>query len=106
MHLIKRNYLEDFLIRKIKAGDEASLACIIRSCLEEFNTVKQGTVYDDDTTNHLFDVFQGERSSYFVVEIGAIVVGGAGIYPTDALPQDTCELVKMYLLPKARGKGI
>jgi putative acetyltransferase len=54
----------------------------------------------------LFDVFQAERSCYFVVEINAVVFGGAGIYPTEALPQDTCELVKMYLLRQARGKGI
>ena len=54
----------------------------------------------------MFDVFQAERSCYFVVEINAAVCGGAGIYPTEDLPQDTCELVKMYLLPKARGKGI
>jgi putative acetyltransferase len=34
------------------------------------------------------------------------VVGGAGIYPTDGLPEGTCELVKMYLLPEYRRKGI
>ena len=26
--------------------------------------------------------------------------------PTDGLPADTCELVKMYLLPPARGKNL
>lgn len=34
------------------------------------------------------------------------MVGGAGIYPTDALPEATCELVKMYLKPEARGLGL
>ena len=33
-------------------------------------------------------------------------MGGAGIYPTDGLPAGTCELVKMYLLPEARGLGL
>ena len=33
-------------------------------------------------------------------------VGGGGIYPTDGLAADTCELVKMYLLPEARGMGL
>jgi putative acetyltransferase len=33
-------------------------------------------------------------------------VGGGGIYPTEGLIDNTCELVKMYLLPAARGKGI
>jgi len=34
------------------------------------------------------------------------MIGGAGIFPSNGLPEDTCELVKMYLAPAARGKGI
>jgi putative acetyltransferase len=34
------------------------------------------------------------------------IVGGAGIFPTQGLNEDTCELVKMYLVPWARGKGL
>jgi putative acetyltransferase len=34
------------------------------------------------------------------------MLGGGGIYPTEGLPENTCELVKMYLLLAARGKGI
>ncbi|MCW3118792.1 MAG: family N-acetyltransferase, partial [Chitinophagaceae bacterium] len=29
-----------------------------------------------------------------------------GIYPTEGLPEKTCELVKMYLLPEGRGRGL
>ncbi len=34
------------------------------------------------------------------------LLGGVGIFPTYGLPQGTCELVKMYLVPEARGKGL
>ena len=34
------------------------------------------------------------------------VVGCCGVYPTEGLPQKTAELVKFYLNPLARGKGI
>ncbi|MGI8637309.1 MAG: GNAT family N-acetyltransferase, partial [Segetibacter sp.] len=34
------------------------------------------------------------------------VMGGAGIYPSEGLPAQTCELVKMYLRFEARGKGL
>lgn len=34
------------------------------------------------------------------------VVGGVGLYPSDGLPDDTVELVKMYLAPAQRGKGL
>ena len=50
--------------------------------------------------------FQKEKSVYNIAEINGKIVGGGGIYPTAGLPTDTCELVKMYLLPEARGIGL
>ncbi len=97
---------DEIIIRKISANDDVKLAFIIRSCFDEFNAVKPGTVYFDETTDHLHDVFSAEKSNYFVLEINGEVCGGAGFFPTEALPPKTCELVKMYLSPKARGKGI
>ncbi len=94
------------IIRKIAATDDASIAGIIRQSLEDFNAVKQGTVYFDKTTDHLFDVFQVNKATYFIAEINGRVVGGGGIYPTDGLSENTCELVKMYVTSEARGKGI
>lgn len=90
-------------IRRIEAGDNPVLARIIRDTLAEFGANKPGTVYFDPTTDHLYELFQQQRAAYFVALVNDEIVGGAGIYPTDGLPADTCELVKMYLLPKARG---
>lgn len=94
------------IIRKIAATDDAGIAGIIRQSLEDFNAVKQGTVYFDKTTDHLFDVFQVNKATYFIAEINGRVVGGGGIYPTEGLSENTCELVKMYVTSEARGKGI
>lgn len=57
---------DKIVIRKITADDDAKIARIIRSSLQDFNAVKQGTVYFDETTDHLFEVFQTERSCYFL----------------------------------------
>ena len=92
-------------IRKIAATDNEVLAKIIRTALTEFGADKPGTVYYDDTTDHLFELFQQPGSTYFVAEESGEVIGGAGIYPTEGLPAQTCELVKMYLKKEARGKG-
>lgn len=97
---------DELIIRKIIADDDAKLAFIIRNSLEEFGAVKPGTVYFDESTDHLHEVFKTERSAYFVVEINGEVSGGAGIFPTEALPKKTCELVKMYVSSRARGKGL
>jgi len=75
--------------------------------MEEFKVNKPGTVYYEATTDHLFELFQSTSgSNYLVVELNGEVAGGAGIYPTDQLPDGVCELVKMYIKTTARGKGI
>ena len=99
--------LSEISIRPIQPGDNATIATIIRQSLAEFGANKPGTVYFDPTTDHLFELFETEpRSRYFIAEKQGKILGGAGFYPTDALPAGTCELVKMYLLPEARGMGL
>jgi len=98
--------LEDITIRTIEEKDNAALAQLIRSTLKEFGANHPGTVYFDESTDHLYDVFQVSRSIYYVAELNNEVVGGGGIFSTAALPHDTCELVKMYLYPRARGIGL
>ncbi len=94
-----------FEIRAIVPGDNAELARIIRDTLTEFGANKPGTVYYDDATDHLSDVFKTPGSVYYVALENGVIIGGAGIYPTNRLPKGVCELVKMYLIPSARGKG-
>ncbi len=93
-------------IRTIQPADNEALAKIVRDTLAEFGANHPGTVYYDETTDALYELFQKEGAGYFVATIDDKVAGGAGIYPTDDLPADTCELVKMYLLPEARGLGL
>ena len=93
-------------IRTIQLTDNAPLAKIIRATLKEFGANHPGTVYYDDATDHLFELFQQPLSVYFIALVDGGLMGGGGIYPTEGLPQDTCELVKMYLATAARGKGI
>lgn len=93
-------------IRPIQPSDNEALARIIRNALEEFGANKPGTVYFDPSTDSLFELFQQPRSRYYVAENETGLLGGGGIYPTEGLPPDTCELVKMYLRPEARGLGL
>lgn len=93
-------------LRSIQPSDNVVLSSIVKGTLAEFGANHPGTVYYDATTDTLYEVFQAPRSYYFVAEKDGQVAGGGGIYPTDGLPEDTCELVKMYLLPAARGTGL
>lgn len=94
------------LLRPIQPQDNAQLGTLIRSVLAEFKANKPGTVYFDESTNHLSDVFEQDKAAYWVLEENDKIVGGGGIYPTEGLPDDTCELVKLYLYPEARGRGL
>lgn len=98
---------DSFTIRTIEEKDNAALARIIRTTLKEFAANHPGTVYYDDTTDALYQLFsQTPGSIYYVAEYNNELVGGGGIFPSPGLPDDTCELVKMYLLKNARGIGL
>lgn len=98
--------LEDVRIRTIEEKDNPALAHLIRNTLKEFGANHPGTVYYDESTAHLFSVFRNGRSIYYIAELNDEIVGGGGIFPTEGLPTDTCELVKMYLYPHVRGIGL
>jgi putative acetyltransferase len=98
--------MQNINIRKIQPSDNPHLALIIRNALAEFGANKPGTVFYDDTTDHLYELFQEPGSIYYVAERDGEILGGAGIYPSTGLPEGTCELVKMYLKPATRGLGL
>ena len=93
-------------IRPIEPGDNEALAKVIRTTLAEFGANKPGTVYFDPTTDALYELFRTPGSFYYVATIDEVIVGGCGIFPTENLPQGTCELVKLYLAKEARGPGL
>jgi len=92
-------------VRAIEKEDNPEIAAIIRAVLTEFKANKPGTVYYDPTTDDLYNLFSKELSAYWVLTGDGDIVGGSGIFPTEGLPAGCCELVKLYLLPEARGKG-
>lgn len=93
-------------IRQIQKKDNAELAAVIQAALIEFKADKPGTVFYDASTDHLSELFTVNNSVYFVAIRDGKILGGAGLFPTDGLPLDTLELVKMYLVPEARGLGL
>ena len=93
-------------IRKVQKSDNKQLADLIRAAFIEYDAPRQGTVFSDPTTDNLYELFKNEKSVLWVAENGGEILGCCGIYPTDGLPKGCAELVKFYLLAKARGKGL
>ena len=93
------------LIRPIRKTDDPTIAALIRSVLLELGVPKKGSAYEDTSLDTLFATYKLSRSAFFVIESDGELVGGGGIGPLQNYDGNVCELQKMYLLPKARGKG-
>jgi len=98
--------IDEVRIRPLEPEDNAPMAAIIRASLAEFGVDKPGTVFTDPTTDDLYRLFRTPRSHYMTAWSEGRLLGGAGVFPSAGLPPDTCELVKMYLVPSARGTGL
>ena len=96
----------ELLIRPIEKKDNQRLAGIIREVFREHDAPREGTVYSDPTTDHLYELFLEPGSVLWVAVSKNEPAGCCGIYPSEGLPQDCAELVKFYLSADARGKGI
>lgn len=94
------------LFRPIEPKDNARLAQIIRSAIEEFHVPLEGTAHTDPTTDDLFTLFQKPGSAYWIAEEAGEILGGCGVSPTSGLPEGCAELVRFFLTPASRGKGI
>ena len=92
--------------RHIRKTDNRNVAELIRSVFREFGIARPGTVYFDPTTDDLYTLFREPRSIYWIAEENGTIIGGCGIYPTPGMPERCAELVKLYLDPAKRGRGI
>lgn len=96
----------DYIIREIEQKDNDQIAKVIRAVLIEFGVPKVGTAYEDKALDCMYETYQKENASYFVIEYQKNIIGGCGIAQLDNFEGNTCELQKMYFLPSARGKGL
>lgn len=94
------------IYRNIEEKDNKELADLIRRVFREFKIDRPGTVYFDPTTDDLFSLFRARGSVYWIADANGTIAGGCGIYPTPDLPEGCAELVKLYLLPQWRERGI
>ncbi len=98
--------MENMSIRKVQKTDNESLEAAIKNTFDEHNAPKEGTVYSDPATADLYQLFRIQGSVLWVGEIDGTVAGCCGVYPTEGLPEGCAELVKFYLKPEVRGRGL
>jgi len=93
------------IVREIEQQDNEIVASIIRHSLESVGLNIKGTAYFDPYLDKLSEYYSSlESAAYWVAVLDGEVVGGVGIAPFSE-ESGTCELQKLYLSPKAQGKG-
>lgn len=98
-------HTQPYRIRPIEARDDAAVAAIIRTVMPEFGADGAGFAIHDAEVDAMSAAYDAPRSRYYVVECAGTVAGGGGIAPLAGGAADTCELRKMYFLPRLRGLG-
>lgn len=93
--------------RSLTADDDAVLASIIRTSLEQMRLNLPGTAYSDPELDHLSAYYAREpkKRTYFVaLDDAGQVVGGVGVAEFAPIP-NCAEIQKLYLSDAVRGKG-
>lgn len=93
-------------IRPIRGEDDPAIARIIRQVMTEYSAVGEGFSIKDPEVDHMSRAYAADRSIYYVVDQGGVVLGGSGIGSLPEADRDVCELKKMYMLPAGRNRGL
>lgn len=93
-----------FVMRPIRAGDDAAVADIIRTVMPEFGADGPGFAIHDAEVAAMHAAYARPGAAYFVVEVAGTVLGGGGVAPLEGV-DGLCELRKMYFKPGLRGLG-
>ncbi len=93
-------------VTQIQKLHNKSIAQIIRSSLEEFDIDLAGTVYVDPYLDDMYSHFTVPAKVYFIAIDNNEVIGGSGIAPLDDTSTEVCELQRMFVTKRSRGKGV
>ena len=93
-------------IRPIEPRDDEDMAKVIRTVMPEFGADGPGYAIGDPEVAAMSTTYSDPRAKFFVAEHRGVVLGGAGIAPLSGGDAQTCELRKMYLMPRLRGFGL
>jgi putative acetyltransferase len=97
-----------WLIRPIRAADDAAVAATIRAVMTEHGASGAGFAIHDAEVDHMSEAYRSADARYYVVEHDGAVQGGGGFarLAGTGAAESTCELRKMYFHAAARGLGL
>lgn len=88
-------------LRNSKAGDEDQVLGLVRAVLAEYG-LKTNPATTDKDLDDIQSQYPARGGIFRILEVDGKIVGSYGLYK---ISDSTCELRKMYLLPKYHGQG-
>ena len=92
-------------LRRLTSENDAAVAELIRTNLKAYQLDIPGTVYYDDSLDHLSDFYDDPGRAYYVLLQDGQVVGGIGLAEFDFF-ESCCELQKLYLRDAVKGRSL
>lgn len=89
----------------IRPIHDAAMAAIVRAALKAHHLDIPGTAYFDPSLDSLSAYYHSPGRAYDVLLENGTVIGGVGVAAFEDLP-GCCELQKLYLDERARGRGL
>ena len=87
-------------------ADVPAMVSIIETTRREYGVQRRIQSVLELSDRDLYTTYQGLRSDYFVATHAGAPAGGGGIAPLAGAGAETCELQRMYLSARHRGKGV
>lgn len=94
---------ENMEYKPLTSQYDPALAKLIRMNLEAYHLDIPGTVYFDESLDHLSQYYSLDGRAYYVLLQDGVVIGGVGLAEFDG---GCCELQKLYLADSAKGQGL
>ena len=94
------------VIRRLNLADVPEVVSIIVAARFEFDVHRRTQSLLKPSDLDLYATYQEPRSDYVVATRAGVVTGGAGIALLAGAGEETCELQRMYVDARHRGKGV
>lgn len=95
----------DYTIRSWQPADRQAAADVIKNALTEYGLGWEPDGADQDVLA-VQEYYLDRGGEFWVIENEGEIIGTSAYYPYPHRGEKAIEIRKMYLLPKARGKGL
>jgi putative acetyltransferase len=96
----------EFIIRPMRANDNAAVLSVIQQCVLEFGYTHSPYVTHPEEEGDIHGCFTVAHSGGYVIEDENGNIVGSGGYAPLHNNNAVCEIQKVYFLPRVRGKGM